>query len=66
MVNPRLRDACLAIRDRIIKVQDFETVERPVSLRFRDTCLECRDFETGLIFSEMHHFHIDLAMLVQQ
>ena len=27
--------------------------------RFRDICLECRDFETGLIFSEMHHFLID-------
>ena len=26
--------------------------------RFRDFCLECRDFETGLIFSEVHHFLI--------
>ena len=66
MVNPRLRDACLTIRDRIVKVQDFETAQRAVSLRFRDTCLECQDFETGMIFSEMHHFHIDLAMLAQQ
>ena len=59
MVNARLRDPCLKIRDRIIKVQDFETVQCAVSPRFRDSCLECRDFETGLIFSEMHHFLLD-------
>ena len=63
MVNPRLcetaRPACLKIRDRIIKVEDFKTFQRAVGPRFRDFCLECRDFETGLIFSEMHHFLID-------
>ena len=45
-----------------MKVQDFETVQRAVSSRFRDFCLECRDFETGLIFSEMHHFLIDHSL----
>ena len=40
----------------IIKIRDFETVQRVASPRFRDSCLECRDFETGLIFSETHHF----------
>ena len=59
MVNARLRDPCLKIRDRIIKVQDIETVQSAVSPRFRDSSLECRDFETGLIFSEMHHFLVD-------
>ena len=64
MVNPRICETArplfsLKIRDRIIKVQDFKTVQRAASPRFRDSCLECRDFETGLIFSEMHHFLID-------
>ena len=59
MVN--LRDPCLKIQYRIIKVQDFETVQHAVSLRFQDFCLECRDFETGLIFSEMHHFLTDYS-----
>ena len=55
----RLRDPCLKTRDRITKVQDFETVQCAVSPRFRDSCLECQDFETGLIFSEIHYFLID-------
>ena len=60
MVNPRLRETARPFKNPIIiKVQDFETVQRAVSPRFRDFCLECRDFETGLIFSEMHHFLID-------
>ena len=42
-----------------MKVQDFETVQRAASPRFRESCLECRDFETGLIFSEMHLLLID-------
>jgi len=54
-----LRDPCLKVRDRIIKVLNFETVQRAASPRFRESCLECRDFETGLIFSEMHHFLMD-------
>ena len=45
--------------DRIIKVQDFETIQRAASPRFQDSCLESQDFETGLIFSEMHHFLLD-------
>ena len=40
----------------IIKIRDFETVQSAASPRFRDFSLECRDFETGLIFSETHHF----------
>ena len=59
----RLRDPCLKIRDRIINVpQDFETVHRAANPRFRDSCLEYRDFETGLLFSEMHHFLTDLSI----
>ena len=63
MVNPGLcetaSDPCSKIRDRIIKVQDFETVQRAASPKFQDSCLQCPDFETGLIFSKMHHFLID-------
>ena len=54
-----MQDPSLKIRDQIIKVQEFETVQHAVSSRFRDSHLECLDFETELIFSEMHHFRID-------
>ena len=40
----------------ITKIRDFETVQRVASPRFRDSCLESRDFETGRIFSETHDF----------
>ena len=40
----------------IIIIRDVEKVHCAASPRFRDFCLKRRDFETGLIFSETHHF----------
>ena len=62
MVNLRLRKTVRPLLKNPrpnYKSQDFETFQRAASPRFRYSCLECRDFETGLIFSEMHHFLID-------
>ena len=68
MVNPRLRDPRLKIRDRIIKVQDFRIVQRAASPRlelrmprfqgwadiFRDASLSHRPFYS----SSLYYTHI--------
>ena len=40
----------------ITKIWDFATAQCVASPRFRDSCLESRDFETGRILSETHDF----------
>ena len=62
MVNPRLCETARPLFKNPrpnYKSSRLETIQRAASPRFRDSCLESRDFETGLIFSEMHHFLID-------